>query len=462
MQYIKRLFLLCVPLLAIFCHGGPPLPEEGERPNIIFIMIDALRADRVGYNGHVNDTTPALDSFSKKGVRFKNAYSHSSHTKISIASLFTGLVPTAHGVREAGALHKTGNEFEITSDVLSKEALTMAEVFRNAGYKTCAVITNPHLREMMGFGQGFSKYIYLRHNPPARDVNREVLRVMSSFRDRPFFLYIHYMDVHSPYKPPPRYRDMFAGFLVESSPIHENGPYDEKIQPHQVAYTEAVYDGQVRYFDDRFKKFIKKLKKRGALQNTMVIVTSDHGDEFYEHGGFGHGYTCYEEMLRVPLTMVWPGVLPEGLEVEKTVVQTDLLSTLAFLAGISTDTEKLPGNLISIPGLTPHRGLMSCNSKEREATVYAETYRGKAPRALVEKDKKIIYNSKSDSYEFYDLAKDPEEQNKLGPAEFRRGKKMMKKLRSFMRKRCAFTETSREKMGNETLEEFKSLGYFKE
>ncbi len=458
----KRLVLLFLPLMIVFCQGSLRLPEDRGSPNIIFILIDALRADRVGYHGHVNNTTPTLDSFSKRGLRFTRTYSHSSHTKISVASLFTGLLPPSHGVREAGNINDNKSKAGITSDAVAGYAYTMAEIFRDAGYDTFGVVTNPHLTDAMGFGQGFSDYLYISDDPRASYVNRIALRLLSKRSSRPFFLYLHYMDVHAPYDPPPPYKHMFTKFMNQSFAVYENGPYDKKLKIQQAAYTGAVYDGQVRYWDNRFKKFLKRLKKAGLMKNTLVIVTSDHGDEFYEHRGFGHGYTCYEEMLHVPLTMVWEGVLPEQTIITEPVAQIDLIPSLVFIADLKPPRVSLPGRNLFAGCLEPQKGVFSCADPPPGAFLYAETYQGKVPRSLRQGKSKLIYNKKPESYEFYDLNNDPAEQNPLDPFARSKGKQMVKKLKKLMNRKPEYKEPSRRRIDEKAIEHLKSLGYFQE
>jgi arylsulfatase A-like enzyme len=315
-QWMRRhghLLLAVLLGMLLACQDSPPeVPSSHARPNILFLLIDALRADRLGCYGNPRATSPVLDAYSLRGVRFATVISQSSHTKLSVASIFTGLIPPSHGVRNAGTLKEAADkDAEVKSDVLSEGLTTVAELLQGRGYRTLAVVTNPHLLGKMGFAQGFESYVYKRHSTPARKINQEALRLLSEGGEGPFFLYTHYMDVHAPYDPPPEYAERFTRGLVKTDVVYVNGRYRHKLSADELAYSQAMYEAQIRYWDDEFGSFMRELGDRGYLDNTLVIIASDHGDEFYEHRGFGHGYTCYEEVLRVPLIMVWAGVLPE-------------------------------------------------------------------------------------------------------------------------------------------------------
>ncbi|MFO8056794.1 MAG: sulfatase [bacterium] len=469
----KRSYIIIFLVILIICFAGgggfyffagssAEIPESRTSPNIVFLLIDTLRADRVGYHGNLNDTTPVLDSYSRKGIRFMNAYSHSSHTKISMASLFTGLIPPSHGLRKAGSVKEIFDESaKLKSDVLSEDAFTLAELLKKNGYTTIGVHCNPHLVERMGFDQGYDEYIYIPNNPRANRLNKLGLKKLGKDPSEPFFLYLHYMDVHAPYKPPPSYKNLFTKGLRKTRPIYINGPYNRRVSENQIQYTKAIYDAQIRYWDHEFKSLIKRLNKSGALDNTLVIIASDHGEEFHEHGGFGHGFTCYEEMLHVPLVMVWPGVIPESLTREDRVRLIDLVPTITRLCGIDAKRTDWQGRDLFACGWEEKDKLFYKDKSNPETLpVYAETYNGRIPRSLRKGDMKLIYNKKRNLYEMYNLEKDPAEQNKLSPKNTARGLQLKKELKMLINLSPA-TETGPEvELEEDRVKELKSLGYF--
>jgi len=386
---------------------------EKVKPNIIILLVDALRADGLGCYGNPLDTSPYLDSYGKKGIIFKNAFTQSSHTRISIASLLTGLIPPSHGLRKAGSWGAEVKEKK--KELLNPDMVTIAEFLKYNGYVTCAVLTNPQITEKFGFDQGFDDFYYMGKSKPlevsAKKLNQTALNWLSRHEERPYFLYIHYIDVHAPYNPPESYKKMFTKDIPKHRPLWADGPYRGNPSDEQIDYTRAVYTAQIRYWDDEFKKFMKDLDIRNLLQDTVVVVISDHGDEFYEHGGFGHGFTCYEEMLDIPLIMVWPGVIPEGVTREDPAFLIDLFPSLSKMAGLDLEGMPLQGRDLFENGWLDKPGMFSRKRAKEPRVLYTETYRGKVPRCIRRADEKIIYNEKNKSYEYYGLDADPLEKN---------------------------------------------------
>jgi arylsulfatase A-like enzyme len=217
------------------------------------------------------------------------------------------------------------------------------------------------------------------------------------------------MDVHAPYLPPEPYKSNFTRGMAEQKELWADGPHKGGVSPERIEYSRATYTAQIKYWDHELRKFMDELDKKGILDNTLVVIMSDHGEEFHEHGGFGHGYTCYDEMLLVPLIMAWPGVIPEGLERNDPAHIIDLFPTLSRLAGLDVKDLPLQGRDLFADGWEGKPGLLSRIRKRQPRLLYAETYRGKAPRCLRAPKEKIIYNASAKSYEFYRLDRDPAE-----------------------------------------------------
>jgi arylsulfatase A-like enzyme len=443
------------------CQGSrPEIPAAKQRPDVIFILVDALRADGLSCYGNPNSTSPALDAYCRRGMRFSNAFSQSSHTKISVASFFTGLIPPSNGVRSAGKpVEGLDPDARVKSDVLSPELDTMAEMFGLHGYATGAVFTNPHLVTKMGFGQGFQYYDFLGFRERADVVNLAVTRWLAEAGSAPFFLYIHYMDIHAPYDPPPAYEQLFTAGLARTDIVYKNGPYRRGATPEQVAYSRAVYDGQIRYWDDELKALLSEIDRLGRSENLLVIITSDHGDEFYEHGGFGHGYTCYGEVLHIPLILVWPEVIPGQSVRHDTVSLIDLLPTLAHLVGIDTSGSGLQGRDLFAGGWEEPRPWPGFLRKPEPSPVYAETCMGKVPRSLTAGDRKVIYNETRDTFEFYNLTDDPREKRSLDPFSVDGGADLVLRLDSLMNRSPAVGPAPEVELDSSTARDLKSLGY---
>ncbi len=313
----------------------------GRQPDIILITIDALRADHLGIYGYDRPTSPSIDAFARGAVVIRDHISQAPYTKASIASLFTGLFPTAHKVFTT-AVHFTAAmsgrvpaNIPLT-DVLDSEVTTLAEQLAAAGYQTVGLNTNPFLLREFGFAQGFSQYEFLSGDGEfgnAADVTARALQAIDA-RDtsRPLFLWFHLMEPHASYTPAEPYRRMFPSrtppLLVppETIPrwIAQDGSTDAR-------FYEALYDGEIRQADAALGGFFDGLRSRKLFDTSIIALTADHGDEFFDHGGFDHNRTLYDEMVRVPLIVAAPGLKPGIREVETQAV--DLMPTLAAQAG---------------------------------------------------------------------------------------------------------------------------------
>jgi len=409
---LKRYVELFLPVLVVFIvpllfgssciKPSVTIRQPSEPPNVIIALVDAMRADHLHSYGYKYVTSPFLDSLAKRGVLFSRAYSQSSHTRISVASIMTGKLPPKNNVR-VGDTGVTGFKAQRLED----ENTTLAELFKDHGYKTAYFDTNPHVTDQEGFSQGFDHYWYkLWSQARSTLITRNVIKYMEeNIDDTPYFLHIHYMDVHNPYKPPAEFHKPFTKGLKELSPYYVDGPIrSKKIPIDRIKYSEALYNGEILAWDDAFRRLIHTFKTRGWLNNTLVVVLADHGDEFLEHGGMGHGFTLYEEMLHVPLILVGQGIIPEGLVREDPVRLIDIFPTLCYLANIPIEGPRIQGmNLFR----------RKRQEKAEYPVSYAETWKGKSPKAVRTNLYQLIYNAKPRDWELYDLIDDPKQQHNI-------------------------------------------------
>jgi arylsulfatase A-like enzyme/uncharacterized membrane protein YbhN (UPF0104 family) len=281
------------------------------RPNVVLVMCDTLRADHVGAYGDTRGLTPALDSLARDGVVFENAFSQATWTRPSVATILTGRYPSSHTAVYKGS-------------ILPDEVTTLAEAMSGGGYETLATVSNYNLAPFFNFQQGFAEYHYLSPNLPlwssdaqsklilieilkkvqaklrgsrmvpedyyvvGDDVTRLALAQLDRrAKDRPFFQFVSYMDPHDPY-----FRHPYDGYGIAR---RENASPDLSLAPEM----RRLYAGEVRYWDAAFGAFLDGLRARGLYDRTLVVVVSDHGEEFGEHGGFWHGTTLYDEQVRV-------------------------------------------------------------------------------------------------------------------------------------------------------------------
>jgi arylsulfatase A-like enzyme len=301
-KYIVRAALLFViPCIAVlnFVIFVDRVFNPPKSPNIIWIVIDALRADHLGSFGYEKDTSPFIDKFAKENVLFENAFSQESYTMASTPSYFTSTYPATHGV-----LYDSPK-----MDILDSKFLTIAEILRNANYNTVAFVFNNHLKARFNFGQGFDLYDDDKENPifdlrsrkvkeTAKKIYERTEQYLRKNKIRPLFLYLHYIDVHMPYVPPPPYDKLFP-------PIGED----------RSAFNISQYDGEIKYTDYYIEKTLRMLENYNINpSNSVVIITADHGEEFFDYhpgdgGGEKHGRTLYMEQIHVPLIIA----LPSGL-----------------------------------------------------------------------------------------------------------------------------------------------------
>jgi len=386
--------------------------EKSSHPNIVLIVIDAWRADRLDATRNDQSVMPALLEWASHSVRFTNATTACTWTRPAMASLFTSLHVGAHQV-------------DFGNVVLPATIETLAAFFKSAGYHTIAVQTNGHVTHATGLDQGFDVFDdYSAAVPPAETLTDYGIARMQE-AEAPFLLYVHYMDMHVPYWPPQTYQTLFGypdpALSQDEQTIAEHfadGP--DSYLFDQVDYTlglkptrryaelsatgkEAVwtlYDGECRYADTEVMKLINAVVQEHP--DTVFVVTADHGEHLFEHAQLGHGLTLYNPVFRVPLILNAPGVTPAT--VSSVVSSVDILPTLAILAGL--------------PARPTWQGRDLLASRDPDGPIFSYTRGGAVPRT-VDLDgvrlgsMKLIHNVKAEEYELYNVEEDPGELNNL-------------------------------------------------
>ncbi len=329
-----------------------PSRPEARGPNVLFILVDTLRADALGAYGYQRPTSPHIDALAERGFLFREAIAESSWTIPTVASIFTGTYPDVHRVTNYEA-------------VLSGDFLTLAEAFHAAGYRTGARISNIFVNGEHGYLQGFDdgyivmdlyRLLFLEKLLAQARITRhydfstgdEITDAGIQWLDRnggkPFYLYLHYYDPHFPYYPPPDYAMRYVEpEMARRYPYHSfagdalwNIVSEYKIgtarSPEAIAYNRAVYDAEINFVDDQIGRLLAHLKDAGLADNTIVVFTADHGEQFYEHGQRLHSKTLYNEEVGVPLIVSAPGVAAG--ESGRRVRALDIYSTLMELADV--------------------------------------------------------------------------------------------------------------------------------
>lgn len=317
---------------------------RGSAAGVIVYMIDTLRADRLGSYGSNRGLTPNLDALAAESVVFTEARAQSSWTRPSVVSMFTGLYPQHHGVDDR-------------NDGLVASVDTLAEVLFEAGADTAGLVTNGNLSHQFGLGRGFAHY---RHLPETSD--RESYHVLAdelnafglhwldlhqeTRPDQPFFLYLHATDPHAPYTAHGPFTSRFApgvdpslGDLAFVDTLRDGESAGPEIRDQLL----ALYDAEVAWTDAQLGSFFASLRERDLWGDTMVIVVSDHGEEFLDHGGWEHGHTLYDEQLLVPLLIKPPAEIGAPRRVAGPAGHVDLMPTILDALGVDYDVQSLEG-----------------------------------------------------------------------------------------------------------------------
>jgi arylsulfatase A-like enzyme len=371
------------------------LRERGDL-NVVFLLVDTLRADRLSAYGYARPTSPTLAEIAASGVRFARVEAQSSWTKASMASLWTGLYP-----------HRTGvMRFQ---HGLPEAARLPAEIFQEAGYLTAGLFRNGWVDPNFGFSQGFDLYLmptprkdpqgFRRPTPGARqlpgtdqDVTHAAIEFVKRNRDRKFLLYAHYMDVH-------QYAYDDAAAALGFGPSLSDS-----------------YDASIHWVDSNIYALLAALDELDLLKKTLVVVASDHGEAFREHGGEGHGRDVYLENTSVPLIFMLPFRLPGELVVEPVVRNVDVWPTVLDLAGLPPLPETDGVSLVPLVEAAARQEIVETpKSLSFIDQNWGLVEREPAPIfALRDEGKRLLFRPKApEALEIYDLASDPGEQRNL-------------------------------------------------
>lgn len=326
--------------LVFFLIGflGAGCRSQTHAPDIVLYVVDTLRADALGFYSGNTERTPHFNRVAHEGARFERAYANSSWTRPSVASLLTGQYPQTHGARTR-------------FDRLREDLPTLPELLRSAGYQTVAIVANPNLASAFGFGRGFDHFIELYEPvdrvrpiepqeliaPGARVVER-ALEWWRNKDSRPLFLFVFSIDPHAPYTPPPPYDrkydpDYSGDYDGSFASLFRLAIAGQAADPRDLRHVRALYDGEVAYADEQFGRLLAELDRAPSTRAPILIVTSDHGEEFLEHGKLDHGQTLFEEVIRIPLVIRWRGrIEPQDVNVPVSLV--DVFPTLLELAGV--------------------------------------------------------------------------------------------------------------------------------
>lgn len=313
-----------------------PLAPPPKVENVIVLLIDTLRADKLKvYRPSSRVKTPAIDRLAGEGAVFTASQSPENWTKPSVASVLTGLYPMTHRTKESESRLPDG-------------VLTLGELFKKQGFSTATFLANGYVSDKFGFNQGWDKYVnYIRDakDTRAQNVLKEAGDWIEQHKDKRFFVYIQTIDPHVPYDPPADYLKQYDPdeYTGQISPRKTADQLEQaKRNPPKLVFDErdrrrleALHDAEIAYHDDQLAIFLDRLKALGLEQRTLFVVTADHGEEFYDHGSYGHGHTVYQELVHVPLMFRWPGVVEGGKRIGETASTVDIAPTVTAATGIA-------------------------------------------------------------------------------------------------------------------------------
>ena len=398
----------CLLFLALSACGS----RKAERWNVLLVVVDTLRADRMGLYGYSRPTTPNLEAFAQEAVVFTNARSQAACTFPSVNSLLTSRIPAS--------FLRPGASLGIPETVRS-----LPEMLKEQGYATAAVSASPIVRNtpskvnrVGGFGRGFDVFDESCYREDARCINEKALSLLQPTQDsRPWFLYLHYMEPHAPYRPPADHPRRIAPPPVqardqgvsswarrgEAWPVTRrlyNGNLKYQITPQNTGHLSDLYDEEIAYFDEQFRKLIDELRERRLLEKTLIVLAADHGEELYEHGHWGHCRSiAFETVLKTPLVMRIPG--GQGLRRDALAENLDIVPTLFDYLGLSAEERGFEGASL--------RPVIENNGKVRRASFGMQG----VSRTVTDGNSKLVYDLASGNTKIFDLGKDPGEKTDL-------------------------------------------------
>jgi arylsulfatase A-like enzyme len=396
-------------------------PSKGStRPNIVLYLVDALRADHLGCYGYHKPVSPNIDEFAENATVFENALAQAPWTKPSAASIFTGMYPRTHGVIKR-------------RDALPAEATTLAEILQAEGYNTATFIANGYLGKKFGLHRGFADVVSL---PRARSdqINQKVFAWLDKRgHQQPFFLYIHTLDPHAPYSPPRDFRERFAGAVRQPNLTEETRallaslqkryggpievgsvPWMQALHRKRIPVTKiliadlvSLYDAEIASNDHNFGIFLQELRRRRLFEESLIILVSDHGESFYEHGTWEHGENLHREVIHVPLIAKFPSSYTAANATKRRipdlVQQIDILPTILDSLGLVVP-ENVDGR-----SLVPLISGKEEKKRQRRAFSYLEVRSWWAGSVIEGAWKLIQHSGRKSSVQLFNLEEGPGE-----------------------------------------------------
>lgn len=398
-KYVKIYCVITVSSVLLFnaCIIALKKTNIPEEPNVILIGVDTLRADHLGSYKYGKNISPNIDYLAREGILFENAFSQASWTLPAFASILTSLYPAVHGATDERRK-------------LSRGFITLGEILQENFYETGAVVSGMFVSSEYGFKQGFGLFEEIR---PLNDIKisspliyEKAAKFIEKNRNNRFFLFLHFYDpharyfLHEEYDYDANYDGSLKGGGKDISVIRELlGTFSER----DLSYLKSVYDSEISFTDKYIGKVLDKLEKLGLSNNTVIIVTSDHGEEFRERGWWGHGRTLYNELIHVPLILKIPGVKEKGKRIDTKVGTIDIMSAIMEICKLNMKggMELQGENLLNI---------IENDHNSHNFKIFGDHKRFKS---IIHGDWKLIKDIKKNSFELYNIKDDTLEMNNI-------------------------------------------------
>ncbi|MBW1823105.1 MAG: sulfatase [Deltaproteobacteria bacterium] len=439
--------ILCV-LAALFLLAGCEKQPEALSPNLILVSIDTLRADHLGCYGYDRPTSPTLDRLASEGMLFECAYATSPWTLPSHGTMLTGFYPGRIGLNSEDSTLPT--ELETLAMVLSKHS-----------FSTAAVVNSFFVSEKYGFNRGFDYFCFVPENHApigaAPIIIKQAMQWVQQHKNEQFFLFLHFYDVHANYSTLPQYEEQFVGPYngVADGTLAQLIEFRKgtlSLDKADVKHFADLYDAEIRQLDDQLKRLLGFLQQEALLEKSFMIITSDHGEEFLDHGGILHGRTQYQELIHIPLIIRGPGI-PPSRRFKGIVSLLDMVPTVLSLLGISS-----PSGLEGLD-LSPLWQDNRYKLPDRFIFSEADQYNVKndIKRAVWHGKYKLHYDLLTKKLELYNLVNDPTERLNVASEYPSVGMVLLTKIKKFMMKITRDTQSV--PLTPKEIEKLKSLGY---
>lgn len=435
-RQIRGLFISLLALLLLTGCGT-------KRPSFILIVVDALRADHLSCYGYHRETSPSLDSLARSGIRWTRVQAQAPWTLPGCASILSGLTPRSHRAQE-----DLSGRYPI-----SPEMPTAASLFSEEGYATVGIVNGFWVGPELGFDAGFQRFSSVDNgNGKAEEsVTKLIWELERLNNDQPYFVLLHLYDVHAPYDPPAHYH-RYWGVENHTSAVYWDVDQESGVlnDPENCQDYINLYDGEIRWVDDQLGRLFGWLRESGRSERTIVIVTSDHGEEFLDHGWIEHSTSLYQELLNVPLIISGSSISSNTTD-SNLAGQIDILPTMLELASI-----EIPAHIegLSLFSLSEHPDRILPSGSATPDHWHPEGARNRNWVAVRHGDIKLIWFADEDSSVVYNLADDPRELMPL-PSD----SMLLEEAMFYWATPPAFTSTQALNIGENAIEMLKGLGY---